>query len=83
MTKQEWQAYRDRWALVNQAEIEELRRTPIEVKFRQLLALTQFAAILDADPQRRRREDQARRADEEQARQRWARLREVWRERHG
>lgn len=82
ITKQDGLAYRNRWELVRPFENEELRRTPIEVKFRQFPALTQSAATLDADPARKRREEETRRAEEDQARQRRARLRELWRERH-
>ena len=39
MTKVEAQAWKRRWEAVNAAEIEELRRTPFEVKLRQLASL--------------------------------------------
>ena len=39
VSRAEAEAYRARWQLVNQAEIEELRNTPLEVKLRQLAAL--------------------------------------------
>ena len=39
MTRADVEAYRSRWNLVNQAEIEELRVTSAATKFRQLAAL--------------------------------------------
>ncbi|MCC2669526.1 MAG: hypothetical protein K0Q72_1997 [Armatimonadetes bacterium] len=39
MTAEEVRAWKDRWKLVNQREIEELRNTPVEKKFRQLVQL--------------------------------------------
>ena len=39
ITKKQAREYKRRWKLVNQAEIEELRRTPMELKFRQLQML--------------------------------------------
>jgi len=39
MTKTEIRAWRARWKLVNELEIEDLRQTPMDVKFRQLAAL--------------------------------------------
>lgn len=38
-TREEAQAWAARWKLVNDAEIAELRSTPIDVKFRQVAAL--------------------------------------------
>lgn len=39
MTKAEAKKFRNRWQMVNAAEREELRKTPLEVKLRQLDAL--------------------------------------------
>jgi len=43
ITKEQAQAFRQRWDLVNAAEKVELRTTPAEVKFRQLAALIALA----------------------------------------
>lgn len=39
LTKEEAEAFKMRWEAVNAAEIEELRRTPMSQKMRQLAAL--------------------------------------------
>lgn len=39
LTKEEAEAFKMRWEAVNAAEIEELRRTPMSQKLRQLAAL--------------------------------------------
>lgn len=41
LTPAEARAWQRRWELVNRREIEELRATPVDVKFRQLEALMQ------------------------------------------
>ncbi len=46
-TKEEARAFADRWRLVNEAEIAELRATSIEQKFAQLAALMASARALD------------------------------------
>jgi hypothetical protein len=46
LTKAEARAYKARWRKVNEAEIEELRRTPIAVKVRQLGAMMEMARRL-------------------------------------
>lgn len=43
MTKSEARAYRARWEMVNRAEREELRTTPMDQKAKQLAALMQSA----------------------------------------
>ena len=60
-----------RWKAVNEAEREELRATPIAVKFAQLDALTRSARVLGWRMG----------TDEEDAevRSRWVRLRAAWR----
>lgn len=62
-------AWAERWKLVNQAAIEELRATPLEVKIRQL------AVLMDSVEELSWRE--ALREGEEQVRARWIRLRRV------
>ena len=44
MTKEEARAWKARWDLVNHAEREELRNTPLEVKARQLAGLMASAS---------------------------------------
>ena len=46
MTKAEACAWRERWRLVNQAEIQEIRATSFETRFRQLAAMMQTAITL-------------------------------------
>ena len=67
ITTAEAQAFRDRWACLNAAEKDELRRTPISLKLRQLAALMASARLF-ARPEADDRE-----ADEVRAR--WRRLR--------
>jgi hypothetical protein len=47
MTKAEAKAWRERWHLVNEFQREELRRTPVGVKVRQLAAMMDMAHALD------------------------------------
>jgi hypothetical protein len=67
ITKQQARDYVRRWKLVNQAEIEELRRTPMAMKFRQLQMLM---ASVDELGWRKELEE-----GEAEVRERWARLR--------
>ncbi len=67
MTRKELQAYKNRWTRVNSAEIEELRRTPLSEKMRQLAAL--MASVDNLGWRESLREE------EEMVRQRWMRLR--------
>ena len=46
MTKQEGKKYQARWRLVNEFEIEETRRTPLIVKYRQFLQLVRLAQAM-------------------------------------
>ena len=39
MTRAEIHAWRQRWKLMNELDVEELRTTPIDIKFQQLAAL--------------------------------------------
>jgi len=69
ITPENARQYLDRWKLVEEQEITELRNTPIEVKARQLGALMASRNLFREDPDRERgvREVQAR----------WARLRKA------
>lgn len=72
LTKGGARAFQKRWEIVNAAEREELASTPVTHKFRQLAALLISAKKLGwTDPLG---------AEEDQVRERWAKLREV---RHG
>lgn len=66
----EAQAFRERWRTVNEAEVEELCATPIEVKARQL------AALMVSAKQMEWAETLA--AEEAEVRQIWARLRKIY-----
>jgi hypothetical protein len=70
ITKKEMKAWRDRWALVNAAEIEELRTTPPAVKLRQLAALMASVDQLGWT--------EAMAAEEEQVRENWIRIRKAY-----
>jgi hypothetical protein len=70
MTKAEAQAWRDRWKLVNEAEVEELRTTDLATKFRQLAALM---ASVDSFGWRPSLDEGV-----DEVRQRWNRLREAY-----
>jgi len=73
MTRAQARAWKRRWRLVNQAEIEELRRTPMEQKLRQL-------AVLMASTDEMGWTEQLA-AEEEQVRKLWIRLRKAARAR--
>ncbi len=66
LTKKQAQAFRDRWRKVNEAEIEELRRTSPDRKFKQLAAL--MASVKAFGWEKSLREG------EEEVRKRWIRL---------
>lgn len=66
MTKTDAQAHRERWVLVADLELEELRATPPATKLRQLAALMD-AAPLFVWPDRR--------AEDDALRDRWNQLR--------
>ena len=70
MTKEDADAFRARWKLVNHAEREELRATPVEVKFRQLAALMASVEQLGWT--------QALAEEEAEVRERWNRLRKAY-----
>jgi len=73
LTRGEAAAFKARWALVNAAEIAELRSTPMEVKLRQLASLMASVEQLGWGP--------ALAAEEDEVRERWTRLREAYRRR--
>jgi hypothetical protein len=66
----EIQAWKERWRRVNQFEIDELRATPLDVKFRQLAALM---ASVDSFGWRESLE-----ADDAAGYDRWQRLRQAY-----
>lgn len=70
MTKAEARAWKARWEAVNAAEREELRRTPMELKTRQLTTLMAWAKDFGWT------EELAAEADE--VRERWNRLRRIY-----
>lgn len=70
MTRAEAQAFRARWQLVNDAEREELRATPMAVKARQLGTLMGWAGQLGWT--------ESRAAEEQVIRERWQRLRKAY-----
>lgn len=69
-TKEEVQAWKARWEAVNAFEREELRRTPVAVKVRQLAALMASVHQFGWEG--------ALAAGEEEVRQRWQRLRRAY-----
>jgi len=72
-SKAEVKAFAERWKLVNQFEIDELRRTPPEVKLRQFFTLLQWAKDFGWEVQLGEGVDEVR--------ERWARLRRAHAER--
>jgi len=64
-------AWRDRWRLVHDKEIEELRAMTIEERLRQLDTMFVLARELGWD--------EALAAEEEEVRERWSRLYRLWR----
>lgn len=73
LTSAEAAAFKARWALVNAAEIAELRSTSLEVKLQQLASLMASVEQMGWGP--------ALAAEEEKVRERWHRLRETYRRR--
>jgi hypothetical protein len=61
--------YLKRWAAVNRFEIAELRRTPMELKLRQLSALMASRHLFAPDPTREK--------GVQQVRKHWAKLRKA------
>ncbi len=71
ISPEEARAFRERWRLVAEAEREELRRTPLEVKAAQLASL--MASVRDLGW------DEALAAEDEAVWRRWQALRAKWR----
>jgi hypothetical protein len=69
VTREQAQSYASRWTLVRDAEVAEVRLTPIETKFKQLAALMASRDAFGSDPDR---EEQIR-----EVRERWARVRQA------
>ena len=67
MTREEVQAFKRRWEIVNNAEKKELATTPVAHKFRQLMALMASVGKLEWTGNRE--------TEEAQVRDRWVRLR--------
>jgi hypothetical protein len=73
LTKKEAKAYLRRWRFVNETLTEELRRTPIEVKFQKMDAAYRMAVGLGF-LQRMKAE---KRKTENEVRRRWLRLKAI------
>ena len=69
MTPAQARAYFKRWEAVEEFEIDELRRMPMEMKLRQLSALMASRHLFPLDP--------AREKGVRQVRRHWAKLRKV------
>lgn len=69
ITPKQAKSYLDRWKLVSEAEAEEVRRTPMETKLRQLAALMASRHLFAPEPDR---EGAVR-----LVRERWTRLRQT------
>jgi len=69
ITPEEARDYLDRWALVQAVELEELRRTPMDTKLRQLASLMASREQFTEDPTREN--------DVQEVRRRWAQLKQV------
>jgi len=54
MTPEEGRAYLERWALAQEVELSELRRTPLSLKLKQLSALMASRHVFAADADRER-----------------------------
>lgn len=70
ITKAQVATFRKRWKFVNEREAEELRTTPVEIKFKQFSTLLEWAHRFGwAD---------ALREGEMEVRERWAKLRKAY-----
>lgn len=69
ITPEEARAYLNRWKLVRELEVIELRRTDMETKFRQLSALMAARGLFGPEPDRE--------SEVQAVRDRWARLRQA------
>lgn len=70
MTKDEARAFKSRWELVNRVTAEETRRTPVEIKLRQLAQMYEAGQALGWAG--------GLKDGEEEVRERWRRLREFY-----
>lgn len=70
ITKEEAQDFKRRWDEVRSAEREELRSTPVAIKFRQLAALMVSVEQMGWT--------EALRAEEDEVRKRWMKLRRAY-----
>ena len=70
MTREEARAWKARWALVNEAEIEELRSTPVSLKMKQLGTLMAWSSALGWE--------EALAAEDAEVHERWNRLRKAY-----
>jgi hypothetical protein len=69
LTPEDAHQFLERWRLVEEQEIRELRNTPIETKARQLAALMASRGLFGEDPEREK--------GVREVRARWARLRKA------
>jgi hypothetical protein len=69
ITKAEAQAFLNRWSMVRDAERDELRKTSMDIKAKQLMSLMESRELFGADA--------AREQEVAEVRARWARLRRV------
>ena len=69
ITSDEARAYFERWALVRDRESQELRRTSMETKLRQLASLMSSRFVFGSEPDREKEVDVVR--------ERWNRLRQT------
>ncbi|HTY49168.1 MAG TPA: hypothetical protein VMB48_05715 [Steroidobacteraceae bacterium] len=68
ITREQAETYLERWSLVRDAELAELRRTSMATKFRQLAALMASRHLFEPEADRE--------AQVQEVRERWARLRQ-------
>jgi len=71
MNREEALKFREQWQLVNDALVEEVRRTPVEIKLRQLAVMVEAAHVLGWTEKLRE--------GEEEVRERWRQLKEKYR----
>jgi hypothetical protein len=69
MTPEQAEAFRERWNLVRDAELLELRRASVATKLRQVASLMASRHLFGPEPERE--------AQIQEVRERWARLRQA------
>jgi len=74
MTKAEIQAWRSRWKLMHELEVEDLRQTPMDVKLQQLAALMGSVDVFHAR--------ESLEHDDQVGYDRWQRFRTAYARRH-